>query len=58
MDVRFLTIAQQEIDDAYRWYEEKTKGKGLEFLDELDRVVRIIRSFPYAASEIEPEVRR
>jgi len=58
VDVRFLTIAQQEVDDAYRWFEEKTEGKGLEFLDELDRVVRRIRSFPLAATEIEPEIRR
>lgn len=58
MDVRFLTIAQQEVDDAYRWFEERTEGKGLEFLDELDRVIRMIRSFPLAAFEIEPEIRR
>ena len=58
MNVRFLTIAQQEVDDAYEWFEERTEGKGLEFLDELDRVVRLIRSFPLAALEIEPEIRR
>lgn len=56
MEVRFLTIAQQEVDDAFRWFEERTEGKGLAFLDELDRVVRMIRSFPFAAFEIEPEI--
>lgn len=44
MNIRFLTIAQQEVDDAVRWFEERTEGKGLEFLDELDRVVRMKRS--------------
>jgi plasmid stabilization system protein ParE len=34
------------------------RRQGLEFLDELDRVVRMIKSFPLAASEIEPEIRR
>jgi plasmid stabilization system protein ParE len=58
VNVRFLTIAQQEVDDAFRWFEERTEGKGLEFLDELDRVVRLIRTFPFAALEIEPEIRR
>ena len=58
MDVRFLTIAEQEVEDAYGWFEGRTEGKGVEFLDELDRVVRLIRSFPFAALEIEPEIRR
>ena len=58
MNIRFLTIARQEVDNAVRWFEERTEGKGLEFLDELDRVVRMIKSFPLAALEIEPEIRR
>ena len=58
MNVRFLTVAQQEVHDAYEWFEERTDGKGLEFLDELDRVVRLIRSFPFAAVEIEADIRR
>ena len=58
MNLRFLTLAQQEVDEAFQWFEEKAEGKGLEFLDELDRVVRLMRSFPLAAVEIEPEIRR
>ena len=58
MNVRFLTVAQQEVHDAYEWFEERTDGKGLEFLDELDRVVRLIRSFPFAAVQIEADIRR
>lgn len=58
MNVRFLTIAQQEVDDAYQWFEMRTEGLGVEFLDELDRVVRLIRSVPFAAIQIEPEIRR
>jgi plasmid stabilization system protein ParE len=58
VNVRFLTVAQQEVHDAYEWFEERTDGKGLEFLDELDRVVRLIRSFPFAAVEIEADIRR
>jgi hypothetical protein len=37
---------------------ERAEGKGFEFLDELDRVVRLIRTFPLVALEIEPEIRR
>ncbi|MCZ6623392.1 MAG: hypothetical protein O7B35_04010 [Deltaproteobacteria bacterium] len=40
MKVNFLTLAQQELDDAVAWYNDQATGLGQEFLDELDRVVR------------------
>lgn len=58
MKVRFLTLAQQEVDEAVAWFEERAEGKGLEFLDELDRVVRLVKTFPFASPQIEPEIRR
>ena len=58
MNVRFLTLAQQEIDDVVVWYDERQPGRGLEFLDELDFVVRLIKAYPFASPEIEPEIRR
>jgi hypothetical protein len=36
----------------------KTENVGLEFLDELDRAVRLVKSYPLAFTEIEPEIRR
>ena len=58
MNVRFLTLAQKEVDDAFVWFDERVEGKGIEFLDELDRVVRLVKVYPLAAVEIEPEIRR
>ncbi|CBE70193.1 MAG: type II toxin-antitoxin system RelE/ParE family toxin [Candidatus Methylomirabilis oxygeniifera] len=58
MKVRFLTLAQQELDDAVAWYNEQTTGLGQEFLDELDRVVRRAVTFPMSCPEIEPGVHR
>ncbi len=58
MNVRFLTLAQKEADEAFVWYEEKAVGKGREFLDELDRVVRLVKAYPSASPAIEPEIRR
>ena len=58
MNIRFLTIAQQEVDGAYHWFEDRTKGAGDVFLDELDRIIELIRRFPFAGSEIEPDIRR
>ena len=36
----------------------RAEGKGIEFLDELDRVVRLVKAYPLASVEIEPEIRR
>jgi len=58
VNVRFLTVAQQEVDDKVQWFNERAEGKGLEFLDELDRAIRRMRKFPLAAFEIETEIRR
>jgi len=30
-----LTLAQQEVDEAFIWFDERTDGKGPDFLDEL-----------------------
>jgi plasmid stabilization system protein ParE len=58
VNVRFLTVAQQEVDDAFNWFAERTERAGLEFLDDLDRAVRLVRGHPLAFPEIEVEVRR
>jgi plasmid stabilization system protein ParE len=58
MTIRFLTLAKREVDDAVVWYEEQAKGLGRDFLDELDRVVRLVKIYPHIATQIEPDVRR
>jgi len=58
MNIRFLSLADQEVDEAVAWYDEQTESGGRDFLDELDRVVRLVRSYPLAAIEIESEIRR
>jgi len=57
VNVRFLTLAQHEVDDAVVWFEERLEGKGLEFLDALDRAVRLVMAYPHASPEVEPEIR-
>jgi hypothetical protein len=52
VNIRFLTLAQQEVDEAVVWFDERVEGKGVSFLDELDRVVRLVKAFPLASSEI------
>ena len=58
MNVRFLSLANKEVTDAVQWYDEKAEGLGREFLDELDRIVRLVRAYPLMATQIEEEIRR
>jgi plasmid stabilization system protein ParE len=58
MEIRFLSLANREVDAAVQWYEAREEGLSREFLDELDRVVRLVRFYPYAGMQVEPEIRR
>jgi plasmid stabilization system protein ParE len=58
MNIRFLSLADQEVADIVQWYDQQSEGLGRAFLDELDRVVRLVRAYPLIATEIEPEIRR
>jgi hypothetical protein len=58
MKIRFLTLAEDEVDDAVLWYNERVDGLGREFLDSLDTTVRLVRTYPQASAEIELGIRR
>ena len=58
MKIRFLMPADREVDDAVIWYDNQLAGLGREFLDEIDRSVRLVRAYPEASTEIEPGIRR
>jgi len=58
MRVRFLELAQYELDDAYSWYEEQMPGLGRELLDEVDRSIRRIAQWPSVGMEVRAGLRR
>ncbi|HAR46537.1 MAG: plasmid stabilization protein [Nitrospirae bacterium GWC1_57_7] len=58
MNVRFLATAREELDNAVAWYDQQADGLGKEFLDEFDRVIRRVVSYPLSAVEIDPGLRR
>jgi hypothetical protein len=58
MNIRFLTLAEREVDDAVLLYEQHAESLGRDFLDELDRVVRLVKTYPQMATQIEPDIRR
>ena len=58
MNIRFLDVAQRELDDTFEWYCERGEEVGRHFLDELDRAIRRIRLFALASTEVAPGIRR
>lgn len=43
MNTRFLDLAEQEIDEAFLWYNDQADDLGYEFLDEVDRSARMFK---------------
>lgn len=58
MRVRFLGIAQRELDDAVAWYEQQAGDLGRGFLAEVHRAIRRVAAFPTSSQEISPGLRR
>jgi len=58
MKVRFLKLAQSEVDDAVTWYDSQSRNLGTQFLDDLDRSIRRIAAYPLASTKIEEDLRR
>ena len=48
MNMEFLTVAQQELDDAVAYYNYEQDGLGDRFLTEVLRAVKRIERFPQA----------
>jgi plasmid stabilization system protein ParE len=56
--VKVLPDAESDISEAYRWYEHKVKGLGLEFIRAVDARLDFIRRNPLAFAQIHKDVRR
>jgi plasmid stabilization system protein ParE len=58
MNIRFLTVADQEVADAVAWYDQQGNDVSRGFLDDLDRAVRLAKTYPLLPTQIEPEIHR
>jgi plasmid stabilization system protein ParE len=58
MEVRFLQIAQAELDDAVYYYNSESPGLGYEFLLEVLSALERIKSFPEAWHPFTENARR
>ena len=54
--IRFLTIAEMEVDEAVSWYQEQSEDEILAFLNEIDHAIRIVKEYPLIAAQIEPDI--
>ena len=50
--------AEDDMNVAYRWYEERSPGLGARFLDEIDGCFRRIGLNPVSYPEVEAGIRR
>ena len=58
MNVRFLSTAHYELDEAHEWYEAQVAGLGGKFIEELWVATRRIMIFPESCEEVAPGVRK
>ncbi|MCL0061859.1 type II toxin-antitoxin system RelE/ParE family toxin [Thermodesulfovibrionales bacterium] len=58
MEIRFLKIAQVELDEAVEYYNVESPGLGDEFLLEVLDVIKRIRQFPVAWHPFTEKTRR
>ncbi len=58
MNIRFLRLAQIEVDLTFIWYESQVPQLGFDFLDELDKAIRRIVVYPDSCAEISSGLRR
>jgi plasmid stabilization system protein ParE len=55
---RFLAPAEIEMTEASAFYEAASFGLGAEFLDEIQRVIEIVREHPHLGRSIDREFRQ
>jgi plasmid stabilization system protein ParE len=55
--LRLRNIARHEFDEAADWYEKQRPGLGLEFVEEVDRVLDDLREFPEAHAVVHKDLR-
>ncbi len=51
-------VAETEVNDAFRWYEDKSEGLGSEFMRALDAVLASIQRNPTAYAIVYKQMRR
>ena len=58
MIVKLTSQAENDVAQAFRWYERKREGLGVEFLNRVDEAIEIISSNPTLPAKLIGNARR
>lgn len=58
MKIRFLSVAQQELDEAVEYYNHEVPGLGKDFVTEIRAALERIRHFPNGWHRLSENIRR
>ncbi len=58
MKVRFVSVADRELFDAFTWYEQSQIGLGAALIEEVDRTVHRIVRYPESCPVVTHGLRR
>jgi len=58
MNLKFIPPAEQELFDAYHFYEDQLIGLGYQFMNEFNRVLKFILSYPTLWAKVGKRTRR
>ena len=58
MNIRFLTVAEKELDETVEWYNHQVANLGARFLDEFNKSIFRVAEYPYSCEKIESDIRR
>jgi hypothetical protein len=58
MEVRFLELAQLELDEVYEYYEYQQLNLGLRFISEVEKSVELIQYYPNGWHPLSKNTRR
>ena len=58
IEVKFLELAQQELDDAFEYYEYQQLDLGYRFVQEVHNSIELIKAYPLGWSSISKNTRR
>ena len=58
MEVKFLELAQIELDETFDYYEYQQKNLGLRFINEVEKSIELIKYYPLGWHQLSKNTRR
>jgi hypothetical protein len=58
MKVRFLSVADRELADAFEWHEHTQLGLGYSLINEIDRTIHRVTQYPESCPDSGDGLRR